>query len=86
MHEFLRYLPFCAIFFPVKNGLTFPNCFELLRGTVFFGSAKPLGGSGTVMQLDEVNSILHYMSIKPYGVLGVGKKRKNQRQHQPPTT
>jgi len=28
-------------------------------------------GSGTVMQLDEVNSILHYMSIKPYGVLGV---------------
>lgn len=31
---------------------------------------KSTGGS-SVMQLDGVNSILHYVSIQPYGVLGV---------------
>ena len=46
---------------------------------VHVGSAAAThGGSGTgTMQLDEVNSILHYMSIKPYGVLGVGEKNGN---------
>ena len=48
---------------------------------VHVGSAAAShGGSGAgTMQLDKANSILHYMSIKPYGVLGVGKKRKKSK-------